>query len=406
MNPSFSDPNNHVPELSPDDGWDDAEVHNPDSPAAATTALPPRRNLADRPAGGSAVAVDEGQPGLRIEANLTRGELLETPTRLEVQEINSSVVRLEPTASPPPMAPRKLTFHERPVQASTGGEGATWGFVKRHQGLWVVSAGVGVVVIVIGTMLLLPFINSPDGVRPGSGMPMTRVFIEEKMDGIEAMNQLLSKQPEAMQIYRSFATASYPDEIIPLIRDGAALRDTLRSRWRSRAVSKQWAPDAKETSWNILELAGQPCGLLQGSFPDQSTYTAYFTNDGGKLLLDWKATVAFGTATFGELAKGLGDSAEIRGEVSISDFYSANWPEADYQSYRLVSPDGEISIWCYARLGDEANNQIARLLRPGEITGEAKSSQKVTLRLERGPAGSPPNQWLIGETLHIDWVTR
>lgn len=404
MNPRFSDPNNHAPEVSPADDWDDLEHSTPGVPAEAVSILPPRRTAATR----SPAATDDGQTGLRIDSNLTRAEPSEIPVRLEVQEINGSVIRLEQMEPAPLKVPRQVTFHERPVHehrdGKSRGESASWGFAHRHPTLWILGAGVGVVSIVIAAMLLLPSINAPNAPRVDPEGPQSRVVIEEKVEGVEAMNQLLTKQPEAMQIFRAYATATYADDIVPLVRDGTALQETLRKHWKPLALPKQWAPVA-ESTWAVLELGGQACGLLQGNFPDQSKFSAYFTNDGDRLMLDWKATAAFGTATFGQLEKGRGDPAEIRGDISIADFYSTTWPEADYQSFRLIAPEGDIAIWCYARRGDPTNAKISQHFRKGEIIEEVLGSQKITLRLERGPAESLPNQWLIGEMLHIDWVS-
>jgi hypothetical protein len=144
---------------------------------------------------------------------------------------------------------------------------------------------------------------------------------------------------------------------------------------------------------------------LEGDLPDHRKFAAYFTWQGGRLLMDWKATVAFGTATFEQLAEGKGDASEIRGEIAASDYYSAFWPEAEYRSYRLTSPDQESSIWCYVRRGDAAEGVVAPLFNRGVIIGESQSSRKITLRLVRGSPESLPNQWLIGEMLHVDWAT-
>lgn len=404
MNPRFSDPNNHVPEASPADEWGDLKTTPCVSPVEAVSILPPRRTAATRP---TAAAVG-AQTGLPIDSHLTLADASEVPVRLEVQEITGDVIRLEQMEPAPRKAPRQFTFHERPVQehrdVKTRGESAVLGFAMRHPTLWILGAGVGVVAIVIAALMLLPSINAPNAPRVDSEGPLSRVIIDEKIDSVEAMNQLLTKQPEAMQIFRGYSTATYADDILPLIRDGGAFQETMRKNWKPLALPKQWAP-ATDSTWTVLELGGQACGLLEGSFPDQSKFAAYFTNKGDRLMLDWKATAAFGTATFGQLEKGRGDPGEIRGVISSSDFYSTTWPEADYQSFRLIAPDGEIAIWCYARRDEPTNAVISQHFRKGEIIDEVKSSQKITLRLERGPAESMPNQWLIGEMLHIDWVS-
>jgi hypothetical protein len=402
MNPALLDPNNHVPEVSPDDGWGDAEGFNSETAMVAANVLPPRRTVVDRL---GVAAADNGQTGLRIGSNLMRGELADSPQRLEVQEINGSVVRLEQMETAPPKVPRQLTFHERPAREASGkkspDESLQWGIARRRPTHWLLGAGAAVATIVVLGMMMLPAINAPNAARP---VPDAVPFVEEKLEGIEAMNLLIAKQSEAIRVFRMYATATRVDDFVPMLRDGNALKSTLEANWHPLEISKAWEP-AADSTWVVLETSGHPCGMLQGTFPDHSKFTAFFTNDGNKLQLDWKATAGFGTATFGQLTSGEGDPGEIRGEISCADYYSGIFPEADYQSYRLISPDGESSIWCYARRGEPADESIAPLLHRGETGMELQRSSRITLRLERGPTGALPNQWLVGEMLHIDWVT-
>lgn len=405
MNSSLLDPNNHVPAVSPDDGWGDAEGISPATATGAAHVLPPRRTVMDRPSTAATTVAESGQTGLRIGSNVLRGEPKDSPQRLEVQEISGTVVRLDQQVPAPQKVPRQLTFHERPARDASSkkspDESLQWGIARRRPTHWLLGAGAAVATIVVLAMMLLPAINAPNAPRAA---PDAAPFVEEKIEGIEAMNRLLAKQPEALQIFRPYATATRINEILPLLRDGDALKATLQAHWRPLEISKAWEP-AADSVWTVLDVPRHPCGMLQGTFPDHSTFTAFFTNDGNQLQLDWKATTAFGTATFGQLASNQGDPAEIRGEISCAEYYSDIFPEVDYQSYRLIAPDGATSIWCYARRGGAADESIAPLLHRDETGGDLPRTRRISLRLERGPTGALPNQWSIREMLHIDWVT-
>ena len=400
MNSALLDPNNHVPEVSPDDGWGDADGVITDVTVGATHVLPPRRGVMDRSPTAAVAAVENGLTGLRIDSNLTRGQSADSPQRLEVQEISGTIVRLDPPASALPKVPRQITFHERPAGVPGGkkppDESLQWGLERRRPTYWILGAGAAVAIIVVLGMMVLPAINAPNAAR---AVPDAKPFVEEKIEGIEVMNLMLVKQPEAQRIFHAYATASGVDEIIPLVQNGHSLKAVLRANWQSLEISKSWEP-AADTSWKVSEFNGRSCGRLQGSFPDHTKFSAYFINEGGQLRLDWKATCGFGTATFGQLKNGQGDPGEIRGEISSALYYNDIFPESNYQSYRLISPDGEIVIWCYAR-----RDEGAPLFHPHDARGEFQSSWKVTLRLAPGPTGAMPNQWLIGELLHLDWVT-
>ena len=397
MNSGFFDPHNHVPEVSPDDGWGDAEGFN-QTPTAASL-LPPRRVIADRPPENPA----EPEVGLRIEADVTRLETPDSAQQIEIQELGSEVVRLDQMMPAPSKVERQIKFQQRPASDPARKRiGHHWGIGQQHSVRWIIGSGLGIAGIVTASLFLLPIINAPNLARAG---PRQEVLIEDEIDGAEAMNLMLTKQTEASQIFHAFATASQVDEILFIVRDGAALEPVIRSRWQPIPVPKQWSP-SNTSVWGVRPIHDRPCGVLQGNFPDGSEFTAYFTNDGNRLLLDWKATTGFGTATYTQLKQGEGEATEIRGEIYSADYYSAVWPEADYQSYRLNSPDRQSTVWCYARRGDAADAKLGPIFRKGEIIGEAEASRKVTLRLERGPADALPNQWLIGELLHVEWVSQ
>lgn len=402
MNPGFIDPNNHVPDVSADDGWDNAEGYAPENTARAATVLPPRRTVADR----APESVTPAEMGLRIDSTTQRTEPAETSTRLEVQELNGGVIRLEQEVPAPPKVARQVTFHERPVEEKDSsrqrGEGKEWGVSRLHGQRWVIGGGVAVLVIVVGSMLLLPSINTPN--KPRGQETHAPLLAEEKDEKLEEFNRLLGKQPEAMQLFRSYSQAAHADEIIPMVRDGAAIREILLKEWKPLNLSKQWAPSI-ESQWSIFDQDGIASGLLTGELPDGRPFAAYITQVEGRLLLDWKATTAYSSATFAELEKGTGDPAEIRGELSPTTYYSPAFPEAEYQSYRLVSPSGTDLIWCYVRRGSQGESQVAPNFQSGEILKETPVPRKITLRLERGPEGALPNQWAVAEMLHIDWVT-
>jgi hypothetical protein len=401
MNSSSSASNYPVPEDSSADGRDDADGSSEEIATPPAVVLPPRRSANEQPDSRSAQA---DNVGLRIEPNIKRGKTSKS-SRLQVQEIHSGVVRLDQATPNPPKPPRQVPFQKRPSRDKNSkkshGEGAGWGLGNHHPTLWILGSGAAVIAIVICAMILLPSLNAPNAPRPGT--QAKAVVLNENKDA-ENLRGLLAKQSEARQIFQSYITASHVDEIVPLVRDGATMTALLGKNWQPSPIPKSWAP-AASSSWAVAEHDGYAFGILQGALPDGSTFTAYFSHKSDRLQLDWKATTAYGSATFSEMAKNQGNTAEIRGEISEADFYTAAWPEADYQSYRLLSADGESFIWCYARRGSAADESIAPHFRKSGINGEARNSRKITLQLERGPEGAQPNQWLIGEMLHFDWVT-
>lgn len=396
MNPTLSDPNNHVPEVSPDDSWGDPEERASEL-ASGQTVLPARRV--------SSVPADTKEVGLHISPTLSRSEPADPSQELEVLEIKSEVVRLDIAEEAPPKVERHFTFHEKPAQEKPKSLGIN---IKRIGGQlrsrWMLGMAVTVTVLVISSLMILPAINAPNAPRQNSGQRLLSVVNEKKIKGAEALTRLLSQQPEALQLYRSYVQAASVDEVIPLVKDGRNLMEALRNSWKPSEFPKSWIP-AADSSWSVLEIEETPCAIMEGDLPDKSRFKAYFSTQGGHLLLDWKATVGYGTASFTELEEGAGDGSEIRGVLSKAEFYSTTWPETDYQSYRLIAPDRQAMIWCYSRRGESTEAILAPLFDRGAIIGEAQSTRIITLRLAHGPQDSRPNQWLIAEMLHIDWLS-
>lgn len=401
MNSSSSDPIHPVPEDSSAVDRGDSDGSPAETAPPPAVVLPPRRTTKSQ---SNSRLAEGGNIGLRIDSNVNRGKTSNT-SRIKVQEIHGSVVRLDQALPSPPKPPRKETFHERPTRhkhsKKSRGEGASWGQVRHHPTFWILGSGAAVIAIVISAMILLPSINKPNAPRPGMQAKVAELM-EPKED--ESLRGLLAKQSEATRIFQSYITASHVDEIVPLVRNGTTMTELLAKNWQPSPIPKSWVP-AADSSWTVAEHNGYAYGILEGALPDGSKFTAYFSHESDRLQLDWKATVAYGSATFAELVKNQGNPAEIRGEISATDFYTATWPESDYQSYRLLSADKETSIWCYARRGSAAEESITPHIRKYGITGAAHDSRKITLQLERGPEGSLPNQWLIGEMLQFDWVT-
>lgn len=403
----LSDPNNSAPEVTPDDSWEDDE-------GTPSMILPSRRKLSAGSALRAARSAPEPLNGLRIDSAVviqTAGptESREPARRLQVKEFNRSALRLdEKEMVPTPekvsrQGPifRALLLREGRVKT---GEGRDWGAAHRHRLPWLLGAGAVVITSVLCGMVLLPKINAPNVPIVGSTGVALVVENETEIEGMDTLNALIARRGEALEIFRRFALASEVEDLIPLVLEGSALKETFHQYWQPQNLPANWKPSA-HSSWRVVESSSSPYLLLEGDFPDYTPFSAYFTHQGPLLLLDWKATTAFGTASFSELETGTGDPTEIRGVISLADYYSAHLPESAYQSYRLATPHEKVAIWCYTLRNSEPAARLASFLTHGEITREAAAFKQVTLRLERGPDDTAPNQWLIGEVIQADWLT-
>jgi hypothetical protein len=338
----------------------------------------------------------------------------DTPTRnpepsdhhLEVNKIDGRVLRLAVEKTPLPKVPRQFAFHTKPGNTQNRPPRSAdkeWGRSRTQSFRWLLVAGMGVTTLIAVAMLLLPLINEANAVRLLPGQDTLMLEQDEKPEDLEALNRMLTRQPDAEQIFRSFASAKIVADIFPLVRDAETVQPLILANPRPTIVSNAWLLPA-DTRWSVFANHGKPCGLLEGTLPDFSRFSAYLVMSNNQLLLDWKATIGYGTATFEALQQNQGDPHEIRGKILTAGFFTATFPEATYQSYQLIAPDDDKAIWCYARRGDAVDETIGKLFADGAILTASREPQKVTLRLEHGPSGALPNQWLIGELLHMDWI--
>ncbi len=403
MKPVHFDPNNHAPKVAPDDSWGDGDSVEAEAPLPY---LPPRRVSAEKTATTADGTQTKGAIGLRIDSVISRSEPREAPPRLEVQEIGgSSIKRLDQALPRPEKVVYQGGFKEKPEPdpetEDKSGEGEDWGNEKRISPKMLLIMGGSVLAFIILALILQPYINPPMG---KSSAPSYTVVDDETLPGTEAMDFLFKRQVEATRLYLTYLHATRVEDIIPLIKNGEGLKSILLNQWRPRDIPTSWTPDSS-TIWSLSESSNPAYGVLEGTLPDQSRFAAYFVQNGSKLLLDWKATVAFSTATFDELSHATGDGSEIRGTISSSPYYDPVWPEEDYISYRLTAAKENLSIWCYARRGQTADLALAPLFRQGEIVQDEQMPQRVSLRLVHGPNPTQPNQWLIQELLQSGWLT-
>jgi hypothetical protein len=396
-----SDPQDPMPEFFSADAWADTLEFVRDANGAVRI-LPPRR---PPPENDSATPAGVKHDGLRIESS-EEPLLCDDPEEVfEVRKIDGSVVRLTPEEPTQPKMTRRVVFFRKPQEQRPEGEGADWGRTKQFSIRWILGLSTGVAALVIVALSLLPLINRSNATGTRAVAGASAADPDEALDKKDAaLENLVTRQEEAARMFRRFMTASTPADLLPLVRDWAAIEPLVRANRRAVVVSKRWAP-AKNAHWEILAIDGKPLGMLTGKLPDFSDYRAYFVMDNEQLRIDWKATTGYGTATFKELETHQGNPAEIRGTLRPSGHYSPVFPETRYQSYMFIAPDDITAIWCYTPRGEPVDEALAGLFRGGVILKPSSEPRRVTLRLAHGPEASLPNQWLVGELIQKEWIS-
>jgi hypothetical protein len=498
MKPDFEDPNNHVPEITPEDDWADV------GEGSYTTGshLPPRRAQGDLPTGRDLKVLK-----VRIKGDLESSEdedlveVLETAEddffrvdRKDISEgegesevpqkpkrVRNSAVKQQPaskeTGEPKAKGRRggsrkklvddkfdgesEKAFEEDakivlPVREGARGgvrvntigeeqeahapqpsfhseknkvearlaEDSNKGLMrKRKRSLrgqsdiweekkptstyrWLLYSGVAILALVVLAVALNQGVREKDKgneisffskLEPSEGI--------DEVDDVEAVNlrKFEENHAKAREIYGAFLGLKSPLELKGLIYDADRIFPLAEKDWKPVQVRENWIPSDK-SNWSLIESGSSQYAILSGVGPDFDQFECYFRLEESGMRLDWKATTGYGSATFEELREGKGDASEIRAIVSKADFFTYALPENRYRSYRLVSPDGEITVWGYTNIGSKVEERMSRLFEPREITGDVRSVNRLTMTLSRGVEASLANQWIIDEIKSESWI--
>ena len=401
--PSLHDPHNLAPELTPDDDWGDHEGVEVGGIGVGSV-LPPRKQRSQKTSGNEE-PVDGG--GLRIG---TRNEpALASPgraaTRLEVEEIDGTVTRLEASLPPPSLSERPAVFVERPKGGRSDpkhrGEQREWGLRPKGSVRWLVGTGFGIAALVVLALMALPRINRANSARPDAAMAVAG---PAKPDDEEIrIRELMTARPLVEPLVKDFLTCGVADDMLRLVRESGEVESLIRAARRGPLVPSSWEPPAA-SEWLVHSLDGGMFGLMLGSLPDFTPFRIFVTKEDGRFYIDWKASTAYSTANFEELAMGSGDASEVRGVLEATTFYTRAFPEEDFLSYRLDSPDGDRSLWVYVRRDSPAAGDVSEIFASGAILTNEKTSARVTLRLRRGSEDALANQWEIETLRSTDWI--
>jgi hypothetical protein len=402
---AFEDPRNHVPEASPADEWGDGDE---------ASVLPKKRQADEKPAGAHAPVPDETK-GIEIGVKPVEKADPDTAGRPAVQrlEVQEHVPKLlTPEAAPlPKIVPKKVI--ERPVgeMAPAAGdrsfrspESETWGTPKSISMRWIVISVAAIAVFVLAGAILLPRFGWEREKSTRLNYSNLEVF-DEGPNVVAADGEALSDgiEDKAKKLVESFVTATSVEEVLPLVRDRERVEPLLKARWKPMGFGKNWlVPDNSE--WSIRKAGKRDYGFLTGMLPDLSPFRFYIVQKGETALLDWEASTGYSETPFEDLVKGNGDGGKTRCILSPGDLYTFSMPESDYQCFRLGSPDGEHAAWGYVRRDSPLFGELSSLFVQGAIPREIFSEYAITLKLEQGPEESLPNQWLIAEMLHIEWI--
>ena len=401
---NFHDPNNHAPPVSAADVWDDAGVPTHQAREPGGVKLPSKRALAA--CGTATCKCGNPEPlGLRIDVPWAGRKALATAEPVTVKQYGGEVVKLEQTLAEGPFQAAKvipaLELTAREEARESQGDSRDWGQTRHHPLRWLVAAGVGVGGVLVAALATQElFLTQKSKTRT----PHYEFVEETKIEELKGFELEGPCEADARSLLAAYAKANTAEEVLPLIRDAARLSHRLKQDWQPWQAPANWQP-ARDAAWLVSSEGGKGHGRLSGRKPNFGPYRAYFVREGDALRLDWEATEGLSAVAFGVLERGIGAGGAIRTYVSPENFYSLRFPETEFRSYKLLAPDREHIVWGYVKLASPAAAALLKVFEPVVSGEDAPTEAQMTLRLSAPATGAQKNQWLIGELLHIDWVS-
>lgn len=319
-----------------------------------------------------------------------------------------------PAAAAPP-ANRKLEsqisysdlVHDPKLRLTGRGEAEDWGETAKPKGLsiaWIL----GCFVIVLATIALSLHYRNVLGEKDPDvnflGMPALSIEPRDANAREEKIADLLGREDEARELFDRFLRSNSLREVMKMVRIQPGV-DYLAARYSWHAPLPPGWQVPENTKWKVHSNCEPPYAVLEGFFPDESPFRGFFTLENGRLYLDWKATVAYRTASFEELSKGQGDGTEIRAWLEPAVFYTPAYPESEFDAFRIYSALDDPVVWGYVKKSSAISEQLKTRFSKSMILEDQNRGPKMyLLSMKKRNDGEASNQWLITDLLHTEWI--
>ncbi|MEI7954308.1 MAG: hypothetical protein WCJ66_03980 [Verrucomicrobiota bacterium] len=404
MATNLHDPNNHAPPVAADDVWDDGAGWSRQSHDTGAGVLPRKRQRVWQ-APTSSESSNTVISGLRINVESVARPTAASSPSLSIKEYGGEVFRLEqPLAEAPFQAAiviPAMTLSAPQDPSELEGESKDWGKARQHPLRWLVIAGMGVGGVLVAALATQELLLSPKSKTLSNPLELVQEEKVEEMQGFEPDGPC---EENARSLLAAYAKATTPEAVLPLIRNSTRLSPRLTQNWHPWLAPAEWFP-SRNAAWEVSAEGGVCHGRLSGSKPNFAPYRAYFVREGESLRIDWEATEGISDAPFTSLARGIGAGGVVRCHATPENFYSLTFPEEQYRSYKLLAADLEQVVWGYVKLENPSAAALLKVFEAAKNEDDAPADRPMTLRLAPAPAGAQKNQWIIGELLHIEWVS-
>ncbi len=295
----------------------------------------------------------------------------------------------------------------KPKRKAAGGE--TWSVAPAMSARTMIKAALGGVVLVSLCLALVLALNVwRRNSGASSALDYRGLEMDPKADPLDARFTMFMESPagiqnEAIQVLAGYGAARTPEDAVPWLRagDAAELRRCQWQPWTSRPRVDQ--PEMLQFAF--MDGFEPPFMVAWGIREDFSPFCAYFVRQSGKLRLDWEATEGRCDVPIAMLPEATDvKQALVRCELEIRAFHTRAFPEERYRSYVLNSANHLDWVWGYTTRDSKDDQTLRELLNDTSTILEPKQRERVTLRVTAPAERDQPNQFLITDVLHNEWL--
>lgn len=329
-------------------------------------------------------------------------EINHEPIKLNVETVGVPLEFAKAIASTPELAkeePKPLPTPERETEQD-------WGTAAPTRDVkWMLKAlAAAVVLLFVCIGLFNLFYDNADGT---TAKDFKLEVIDENFDPRSPLfvfqNDPAKINRESLAIMDKVAKAQSAKEILPLIRQQEGIDALLEKYW------KPWPALPQQNTDNFLysyeESGGRGYFCIEGIRQDDVPFTLFYVMQEDHLVMDWVASMGIGEARLSTLAENpTQNPLMMRVTISPSPYYLEDYPEADYESYKITQPNDEAIVWGYVERGSDAHTKINEILQTGGTLLESLNEARVTIKMKRPPNSLVKNRFFITEMLHKDWV--
>lgn len=274
---------------------------------------------------------------------------------------------------------------------------------KRRLGLggltgWMAAGAVVMAVTTVAAVMVLR-----DDVNREGYWDNLNVAKDEEQTALGSLSaKSVDYYEDAVAIVESYRQAKGFEDVVPLIRNGEQLRPLLAERWEPLVLGEN---EVDKLDFGILGSSDKAWLTLSGRDSMFRRLVLAFVPEDGVLLMDWEASMGIGDRCFEDMNElEMGAEVEMRVLVTVARFYDLNFPDDEYDSYRLHDPLREQHLWAYVKKDSAASKALADHLYVGSLILDSEGREgEMILRLKNtGSAAS--GQFEVVDVVETAWV--